>query len=74
MTLQEFKDQNKNIPVVTKIGAYDKNYKLNEFNAFIIVDEGILIPEEQELSRTIYVRFLSKEKIKEIYKKFILEE
>ena len=74
MTLQEFKDQNKNIPVVTKIGAYDKNYKLNEFGAFIIVDEGILIPEEQELSRTIYVRFLSKEKIKEIYKKFILEE
>ena len=71
MTLQEFKDQNKNIPVVTKIGAYDKNYKIN---AFIIVDEGILIPEEQELSRTIYVRFLSKEKIKEIYKKFILEE
>ena len=74
MTLQEFKDQNKNIPVVTKIGAYDKNYKINEFSAFIIVDEGILIPEGQELSHSIYVRFLSKEKIKEIYKKFILEE
>ena len=74
MTLQEFKDQHKNVPVITKIGAYDKNYKLNEFGAFIIVDEGILIPEEQELSRLIYVRFLSKEKIKEIYKKFILEE
>lgn len=74
MTLQEFKDQNKNIPVVTKIGAYDKNDKLNEFDAFIIVDEGILIPEEQELSRITYARLLSKEKIKEIYKKFILEE
>lgn len=69
MTLKEFKEQHKNIPVVTKIGAYDRDHELS---AFIIIDEGILIPDEY--LNTVYVRFLSKEKIKEIYKKFILEE
>lgn len=69
MTLKEFKEQYKNIPIVTKIAAYDID---NKISAFIIIDEGILIPDEH--LNTVYVRFLSKEKIKEIYKKFILEE
>ena len=69
MTLKEFKEQHKNIPVVTKICAYDRDHELS---AFIIIDEGILIPDEY--LNNVYVRFLSKEKIKEIYKKFILEE
>ena len=73
MTLEEFK-KNNNVKVIYTYNYKYRYRKSNNFDTCIIVDEGILIPEINYIEQDLFFKLIPKETIKEIYKKFILDD